>query len=376
MPCWARGRRWARDGVGDRAGVGRRNRDERARALSGRGSARARRSDAGLVHAPGRSQPARIPRTARAVRLPHRGQDAGALRRGDADAGPTGLASTGRSLFADIMLPLDGMGVPFRIDPGVGPVIPDPIRTERRHRAAAGDRGGGGDALSVRSDANPARRSWGNRRRCSGFPARRSRSPATWSRGARRGSSRRRRRCMYGDPDLWAHADGDADRGRRSLPARADRGRRRGGAALRFLVGSARPGHLRASGPALHAADLRRTGRSWRRRFTSAPARSQLLDQIASAGSDIVSVDWRLPLDAAWERIGSEHGIQGNLDPSLLLAPFAAVATGARDVLRRAGGRPGHIFNLGHGILPETPVEHLERLVALVHAESHHRASG
>jgi len=95
-----------------------------------------------------------------------------------------------------------------------------------------------------------------------------------------------------------------------------------------------------------------------------------LLDQIASAGSDLVSVDWRLPLDEAWARIGLDRGIQGNLDSSLVLAPWEAVETGALDVLHRAGGRSGHIFNLGHGILPQTPADTLARLVAFVHAAS------
>jgi uroporphyrinogen decarboxylase len=97
---------------------------------------------------------------------------------------------------------------------------------------------------------------------------------------------------------------------------------------------------------------------------------TSLLEQIASAGSDLVTVDWRLPLDTAWERIGYDKGIQGNLDPTLLLAPDDVIAAGARDVLRRAGGRRGHIFNLGHGILPETDPGKLTRLVDLVHEES------
>jgi uroporphyrinogen decarboxylase len=97
---------------------------------------------------------------------------------------------------------------------------------------------------------------------------------------------------------------------------------------------------------------------------------ASLLELIASAGSDLVSVDWRVPLDEAWARIGPDRGIQGNLDPTLVLAPFEAVAAGARGVLRRAGGRPGHVFNLGHGILPETDPDVLARLVELVHAET------
>jgi uroporphyrinogen decarboxylase len=96
---------------------------------------------------------------------------------------------------------------------------------------------------------------------------------------------------------------------------------------------------------------------------------SHLLESMARCGSDVISVDWRLPLDDAWRRIG-DRGIQGNLDPGVMLAPFDVVAREARQVLAQAGGRPGHIFNLGHGVLPETSSDHLRRLAELVHAET------
>jgi len=92
-----------------------------------------------------------------------------------------------------------------------------------------------------------------------------------------------------------------------------------------------------------------------------------LLESIASTGPDIVSLDWRVPLDAGWRRVGHDRGIQGNLDPAVLLGPPELVRERARDILRRAGGRPGHIFNLGHGVLPSTPVENLQLLVETVH---------
>jgi uroporphyrinogen decarboxylase len=95
-----------------------------------------------------------------------------------------------------------------------------------------------------------------------------------------------------------------------------------------------------------------------------------ILRDLAETGGDVVGVDWRLPLDDAWTIVGSNRGIQGNLDPTLLLGPPDRLLAAADDVLRRAAGRAGHIFNLGHGILPETPVEHVQALARHVHEHS------
>lgn len=92
-----------------------------------------------------------------------------------------------------------------------------------------------------------------------------------------------------------------------------------------------------------------------------------LLESIAATGPDIVSLDWHVPLDRGWERVGLTKGVQGNLDPMLMLAPPDVLAARTRDVLRRAGGRPGHIFNLGHGVMPDTPLEALQLVVETVH---------
>jgi uroporphyrinogen decarboxylase len=92
-----------------------------------------------------------------------------------------------------------------------------------------------------------------------------------------------------------------------------------------------------------------------------------ILGEIRAAGGDVIGADWRTPLDEAWERIGFDRGIQGNLDPTLLLGPLDRVFAATDDILERAGGRPGHIFNLGHGILPSTPLEHVQALARYVH---------
>jgi uroporphyrinogen decarboxylase len=95
----------------------------------------------------------------------------------------------------------------------------------------------------------------------------------------------------------------------------------------------------------------------------------ELLGLMAGAGADVVGVDWRVPLDDARRRVGEGVAVQGNLDPAIVLAPWDVVAGEVRDVLDRNGGRPGHIFNLGHGVLPETDPTVLERVVDLVHEE-------
>jgi uroporphyrinogen decarboxylase len=98
-----------------------------------------------------------------------------------------------------------------------------------------------------------------------------------------------------------------------------------------------------------------------------------MLDQIAGLGSDVVGIDWRVRLDAAWRQIGYERAVQGNLDPVVLMAPWREVRGHADDILAQAGGRPGHIFNLGHGILPGTPVDTVRQLADYVHEKSAER---
>src|SRR5207245_3417261 len=95
-----------------------------------------------------------------------------------------------------------------------------------------------------------------------------------------------------------------------------------------------------------------------------------LLESIAAAGSDLVSVDWRASLADAWARIGYDKGIQGNLDPVRPLAGLQPALDATRDILAQAQNRPGHIFNLGHGVLPQTDPAVLARLVDVVHEET------
>jgi uroporphyrinogen decarboxylase len=94
---------------------------------------------------------------------------------------------------------------------------------------------------------------------------------------------------------------------------------------------------------------------------------THLLGSLAAAGGDAIGLDWRVPLDEGWLAVGPERGVQGNLDPATMLGPWERIEAAADDVLERAGGRPGHVFNLGHGVLPPTDPDDLARLVELVH---------
>jgi uroporphyrinogen decarboxylase len=97
---------------------------------------------------------------------------------------------------------------------------------------------------------------------------------------------------------------------------------------------------------------------------------SALLHDMREAGGDVIGLDWRVDLDEAWGRVGYDRPVMGNLDPVVLFAPEDILREQTRRILQRAAGRPGHIFNLGHGILPETPVDSVSRLVQLVHEMS------
>lgn len=273
----------------------------------------------------------------------------------------------GAVLFADIMLPLTGMGVPFEIQPSVGPVIANPIRTQAdvaRLRIVEAEEATPYVLAAIRL-LKPA---LGERAALLGFAG----APFTLACYLIEGRSSREfprtKAMMYGQPVLW-----------HQLMATLTE------VTIRYLDGQIAAGAdavqlfdswLGLLDPiAYEAFVLPYTKRIAAALGGQAPVihfstgTVALLELIGQSGCDLVSVDWRLPLDVAWDRAGRERGIQGNLDPALLFAPWEAVAAGAREVLRRAGGRPGHIFNLGHGILPETEADQLTRLAALVHAE-------
>ncbi|HEU5431430.1 MAG TPA: uroporphyrinogen decarboxylase [Thermomicrobiales bacterium] len=269
-------------------------------------------------------------------------------------------------LFADIMLPLTGMGARFEIRPNAGPIIPDPIRTDAdvaRLRVPDPE-----ESTPYVFDALRLLRSeLGERAALLGFAG----APFTLACYLIEGKASREfpraKALMYGRPDLW----------RRLMDVLTE-------TTIGYLNGQIAAGadaiQLFDSWLGLLGPDAyeRHVLPYTRRIFAALPAdtpaihfstgTTALIAQIATTSCAAVSVDWRLPLDAAWARLGPTQAIQGNLDPTMLLADWATTRQGALDVLRRAGGRLGHIFNLGHGVLPETDPDRLARLVELVHA--------
>ena len=255
-------------------------------------------------------------------------------------------------LFSDLLLPLEPMGIRFDFIQGEGPAIENPLRSEadlarvRRFEPR--------EALSLRARRDPADQGRARRPRAAHRVRRRA---------VHAGVVRDRRRpfdnfahtkaLMYGVPAAWHRfCDTLADVVGDYLVAQIEAG------VDAVQVFDSWVGALNAADyrefilPHTRRIFERRARRSACRRFISASAPASILGELREAGGDVIGADWRTPLDDAWERIGCDRGIQGNLDPTLLLGPLDRVFAAADDVLERAGGRPGHIFNLGHGILP------------------------
>lgn len=270
-------------------------------------------------------------------------------------------------LFADIMLPLEPMGISLEIQPEVGPIIHEPIRSRAdvdRLRVIDPDE----DVWFVMEAIRLVRRELGGRQALIGFSG----SPFTLACYLVEGHPSRdyaiAKAFMFGEPEAW-HAL--LEKLTTMVIAYLNAQIAAGAQVVQLFdswVG------------ALNAADYARyvqphVSRIFRE-VHGAPTihfgtgTAALLEPMAAAGGDLIGVDHRLPLDEAWARIGLDRGIQGNLDATRLLAGWDATADGAREVLRRAARRPGHVFNLGHGVLPDTDPDLLRRLVNLVHVES------
>jgi uroporphyrinogen decarboxylase len=267
-------------------------------------------------------------------------------------------------MFADIMLPLQGMGVDFELVENVGPVIANPIRSPadvERLRVPAGEEAAPQVITAVRQVVSespvPVICFAG--------------APFTLAsyliEGRPSRTFEKAKAFMFREPDVF---DRLLDKLARTMTAYLQAQVGAGAAAVQLFdswVGALAPDdyetrvapHTRAIFAGLASLGVPRI------HFGTDTA--ALLELIAATGPDVVSLDWRVALDDGWRRVGFSRRVQGNLDPAVLLGPPDLVRSRALDVLRRAAGRPGHIFNLGHGVPPEATVENLQLVVQTVH---------
>jgi len=275
-------------------------------------------------------------------------------------------------IFADILLPFEPLRLGLRFATGEGPVIERPIRdasdVERLPSFnVEAELGFVLDAIRLARRALPADVP------LIGFAG----APFTLASYAIEGGASRTftktKQLMYQAPDAWHLLVSKlADLVGKFLAAQA----RAGAQALQLFdswVGCLSPDDYRTyvQPHSRKALTLAREAGVPLIHFGTGTA--TFLEDFAAAGGDVISVDWRIPLDAAWSRIG-DRAIQGNLDPATLFAPEKAVRAAAREVLDAFGAQPGHIFNLGHGISPKTPVDAVAALVDEVRAYSRARA--
>ena len=266
-------------------------------------------------------------------------------------------------MFADIMLPVLGMGVELDLVENVGPVVERPVRSSADVERLTVPEPEESvpfilEAVRLVREALPPERA------VIGFAG----GPFTVAGYLIEGTPTREfkltKACMYGQPEVW-HALME------KLSA----------AFALYLSGCVRAGAdvvqlFDSWVGALSVDDYREFVAPYSARVLAAvdvPAihfgtgTAHLLEDLAEAGGDVIGVDWRIPIERAWELVGPERGVQGNLDPALLVGPWERVESAALRILEAVGGRPGHVFNLGHGVLPETEPGDLRRLVELVH---------
>ena len=272
-------------------------------------------------------------------------------------------------VFSDIMVPLAAVGVPVRIEPGRGPLVDEPLRSradiERlRPLEPAADVPEVLEAIRLlRADLEVP---------LIGFAG----APFTLAsylvEGGPSRQHERTKAMLFGEPESWdalmsrlvdlvaAHLTAQAEAGTQALQV------------FDSWVGALHPAAYRRSvAPHMHAL-FDRLAPLGVPTIHFGVGTGELLADMAEAGGDVIGVDWRTPLDAGWCRVGGPgtRAVQGNLDPAALLVSREAVERETRAVLAAAGGRDGHVFNLGHGVLPSTPVEHLQLVVDLVHEET------
>jgi uroporphyrinogen decarboxylase len=268
-------------------------------------------------------------------------------------------------IFADILLPLEAMGLNLEFAEGEGPVIHNPLRNRADiERLKAID----GTELEYVADAiRQAGQALNGRVPLIGFAG----APFTLASYAIEGGGSRNyvltKSMMYREPDAWHRL---MDKLARVVTGYLRRQIRAGAHAIQLFdswVGCLSPGdYAEYVKPHVQLVfeGLQREGVPMIHFGTGTSA---LLRDMREAGGDVIGVDWRIPLDEAWAVIGHDRAVQGNLDPVALYAPLHEIERRVEDILCRAAGRNGHIFNLGHGILPTTPIEHVEAAINTIH---------
>ncbi len=269
-------------------------------------------------------------------------------------------------LYADIMLPLEGMGISLEIQPDIGPIIHNPVRTMKDVEALRiidPEESTGFVMEAIRL----VHRELEGKQAVIGFSG----APFTLACYMIEGRPSRdyslAKSLMYGQPEVWhALMNKLTEVVSRYLVAQI-----KAGADVVQLfdswVGALRPSVYKQFVQPYSRRIFQAVKQTGTPSIHFGTGTASLLELMTEAGGDVISVDWRVDLDDAWARIGYERGIQGNLDPTLLLTDWNTIEAGMRDILRRANNRPGHIFNLGHGVLAPTDPDMLRRLVDAVH---------
>lgn len=274
-------------------------------------------------------------------------------------------------IYSDIMLPCLGMGIDVELVEGVGPVVARPVR-RLEDVAALRQLEPAVDLPFALESIRLVRGALTPERAVVGFAG----GPFTVAGYLVEGRPSRTfvetKRCMYGAPEVWhALMEKLADAFVGYVAAQVE-----AGADVIQLFDS--------WAGALSVDDYAEFVAPYSARILAAvdvptihfaTGATHLLADLAAAGGDVIGLDWRLPIDRGWALAGADRGVQGNLDPTLLLGPFERVEAVTERIIELVDGRPGHIFNLGHGVLPETDPSALRRLRELVHERTRRAAA-
>src|SRR5581483_5078687 len=267
-------------------------------------------------------------------------------------------------IFADLLLPLEVMGLPFHFSAGEGPIIEKPVRNKEDVSRLRTDRW---SELGYVSEAVAlVAKHFQDRVPVIGFCG----APFTLASYMIEGGGSRNyvhaKKMMYNQPEDWNALMGKLV----AVTSAYSMEQVRAGADTLQIFDSwvgclSVEDNRRYVLPHIKGMvqELKKTGVPIIYFGTDS---ATLLSAMKETGADVIGLDWRIPLDQGWELIGHKTAVQGNLDPVLLFADWKELKDRAGDLMRRAGGRPGHIFNLGHGILPETPVENVKSLARFV----------